>query len=153
MTCCMSVSVSQRDLPAVFLPGLGWKLATVSSDDMWLFVCRNPPGFAFLVFKDKYDCERAVRKCHGRWVSGQSFILWLELNLCMTWWCTHIQSASIILNILEEFVAEEWEWSLPDHLMIVPQEMVSGEALQAKVYLEVAIPPMTEVSDAGSLHS
>jgi len=31
-----------------------------------LVVFRNPPGFAFLVFKHSDDAESAVRKLHGR---------------------------------------------------------------------------------------
>jgi len=29
-------------------------------------LCRNPPGFGFLVYKYSYDAEAAVRKLHGR---------------------------------------------------------------------------------------
>jgi len=31
-----------------------------------VFSYRNPPGFAFIVFKHVEECERAVRKSHGR---------------------------------------------------------------------------------------
>ncbi|GAB1598291.1 probable splicing factor, arginine/serine-rich 6 isoform X3 [Argonauta hians] len=37
--------------------------------DIW--VARNPPGFAFLVFKYPEDAERAVRDLDGRCVSGR----------------------------------------------------------------------------------
>lgn len=40
-----------------------------SITDVW--VARNPPGFAFLVFKHADDAERAVRKLHGRHVCGR----------------------------------------------------------------------------------
>ncbi|KAF6029469.1 hypothetical protein EB796_012232 [Bugula neritina] len=37
--------------------------------DVW--VARNPPGFAFIVFKHVEECERAVRKSHGRRLCGR----------------------------------------------------------------------------------
>ncbi|XP_052772014.1 probable splicing factor, arginine/serine-rich 6 isoform X2 [Mya arenaria] len=37
--------------------------------DTW--VARNPPGFAFLVFKHAEDAESAVRRVHGRRVAGR----------------------------------------------------------------------------------
>ncbi|XP_067934141.1 serine/arginine-rich splicing factor 3-like isoform X2 [Watersipora subatra] len=37
--------------------------------DVW--VARNPPGFAFIVFKNLDECERAVRKSHGRRICGR----------------------------------------------------------------------------------
>jgi len=32
-------------------------------------MCRNPPGFGFLVYKHCDEAERAVRKLHGRYPS------------------------------------------------------------------------------------
>ncbi|KAJ8022723.1 RNA-binding protein 1 [Holothuria leucospilota] len=37
--------------------------------DIW--VARNPPGFAYVVFKYKDDAEAAVRELHGRYVCGR----------------------------------------------------------------------------------
>lgn len=32
-----------------------------------MFVCRNPPGFAFVVYKHSDDAEAAVRGLNGRY--------------------------------------------------------------------------------------
>ncbi|PIK56342.1 putative serine/arginine-rich splicing factor 7 isoform X1 [Apostichopus japonicus] len=37
--------------------------------DIW--VARNPPGFAYVVYKHRDDAEYAVRKLHGRYVCGK----------------------------------------------------------------------------------
>ncbi|PIK56341.1 putative serine/arginine-rich splicing factor 7 isoform X1 [Apostichopus japonicus] len=37
--------------------------------DIW--VARNPPGFAYVVYKQKADAEEAVRSLHGRRVCGK----------------------------------------------------------------------------------
>ena len=40
---------------------------TLKSSDVVTCLCRNPPGFGFLVFKYGDDAEQAVRRLHGRY--------------------------------------------------------------------------------------
>lgn len=40
--------------------------------DVW--VARNPPGFAFVVFEDKRDAEDAIKDLDGRTLGGSSRI-------------------------------------------------------------------------------
>ena len=37
--------------------------------DVW--VARNPPGFAFILFEDKRDAEDAVRDMDGKYICGE----------------------------------------------------------------------------------
>jgi RNA recognition motif. (a.k.a. RRM, RBD, or RNP domain) len=41
-----------------FVPSSFWDL-------ILLVLCRNPPGFGFIVYKRAEDAERAVREIHG----------------------------------------------------------------------------------------
>lgn len=53
---------------------------------------RNPPGFAFLVYKYGDDAEEAVKKLHGKYVFSQCLYLLLlthylkfDINPSISW--------------------------------------------------------------------
>lgn len=46
--------------------------------ELQILFFRNPPGFAFLVYKYQDDAEKCVKKLHGRWVNFKLyFVLWI----------------------------------------------------------------------------
>jgi len=46
-------------------------------------LCRNPPGFGFLVYKYSDEAEQAVRKLHGRYLPCLMLPLLLMLLMVM----------------------------------------------------------------------